>query len=103
KVRADFDYEVERTRDTIKQYSKFVARVCKEENLLPFLPGGVAAVVEYGEKAISDQNKLSLRFGAVVWFRLRQSPEKTGNLSQASSETERRLRLNQNRIFAGYQ
>jgi len=68
KVRADFDYEVERTKETIQQYGKFVARVCKEENLLPFLPGGVAAVVEYGEKSIADQNKLSLRFGAVVWI-----------------------------------
>lgn len=63
KVRADFDDEVERTPQTIQQYARFIARVCKEENLLPFTPKGVAAIVEYGEKYVSDKNKLSIRFG----------------------------------------
>ena len=63
KVRADFDYEVERTAQTIQQYARFIARVCKEENLLPFTPTGVAAIVEYGEKYVADKNKLSIRFG----------------------------------------
>jgi lon-related putative ATP-dependent protease len=63
KVRADFDYEVERTAHTIQQYARFIARVCKEENLLPFTPTGVAAIVEYGEKYVADKNKLSIRFG----------------------------------------
>ena len=66
KVRADFDYEVERTDKTVQQYAQFVARVCQAETLLPFSPNGVAALVEFGEKYTSDQNKLSLRFGAIV-------------------------------------
>jgi len=66
KVRADFDYEVERNEDTIQKYAQFIARVCKEEKLLPFTPEGVAAVVEYGEKYISHKKKLSLRFGPIV-------------------------------------
>jgi lon-related putative ATP-dependent protease len=66
KVRADFDYEVKRTEDTIQKYAQFIARVCNEENLLPFTPAGVAAIVEYGEKYISHKNKLSLRFGPIV-------------------------------------
>lgn len=65
KVRADFDYEVERNKNTVKQYAQFIARTCKEENLLSLSPKGVAAVVEYGEKQISDKNKLSLRFGQI--------------------------------------
>ena len=65
KVRADFDYEVERNVDTVKQYAQFIARTCLEENLLPLSPKGVAAVVEYGEKQISDKDKLSLRFGQI--------------------------------------
>lgn len=65
KVRADFDYEVERNENTVKQYPQFIARTCKEENLLSLSPKGVAAVVEYGEKQISDKNKLSLRFGQI--------------------------------------
>jgi lon-related putative ATP-dependent protease len=66
KVRADFDYEVEKTADTVQQYARFIARVCKEESLLPFTPQGVATIVEYGEKYVSDKNKLSIRFGPLV-------------------------------------
>jgi lon-related putative ATP-dependent protease len=66
KVRADFDYEVARNEETIQKYAKFIARVCKEEKLLPFTPDGVAAIVEHGEKYIAHKNKLSLRFGPIV-------------------------------------
>ena len=66
KVRADFDYEVERTAETVQQYAKFIARVCKQESLRPFSPDGVAAIVEFGEKIIANKNKLSLRFGPIV-------------------------------------
>jgi lon-related putative ATP-dependent protease len=65
KVRADFDYEVKRTDETIRLYARFVAKVCENENLLPFTAEGVSAVVEYGEKAIDSKDKLSLRFGSV--------------------------------------
>jgi lon-related putative ATP-dependent protease len=66
RVRADFDYEVARTQRTIQLYARFIARVCRDEGLLPFSADGVSAVVEYGEKAIDSKNKLSLRFGSVV-------------------------------------
>jgi lon-related putative ATP-dependent protease len=66
RVRADFDYEVSRNEETIRLYARFIARVCGDEDLLPFTAEGVAAVVEYGEKAIDSQNKLSLRFGSVT-------------------------------------
>jgi len=66
KVRADFDYEVERTPDTVQQYARFIARVCREEKLLPFTPRGVATIVEYGEKYVSDIEKLSIRFGPLL-------------------------------------
>jgi lon-related putative ATP-dependent protease len=65
KVRADFDYEVERNATTIQQYARFIARVCREEELLPFTSKSVAAMVEYGEKYVSDKNKLSIRFGPI--------------------------------------
>ena len=66
KVRADFDYETERSDDSIQLYARFIARVCKEEKLLPFTPTGVSTIVEYGEKFIANKNKLSLRFGPIV-------------------------------------
>jgi lon-related putative ATP-dependent protease len=66
KVRADFDYEVEKTPETVQQYARFIARVCREENLLAFTSKGVATMVEYGEKYVSDQQKLSIRFGPLL-------------------------------------
>jgi lon-related putative ATP-dependent protease len=66
KVRADFDYEVEKNEDTIQKYARFISRACKEEGLLPLTPPGVAAIVEFGEKYISNKNKLSLRFGPIM-------------------------------------
>ncbi len=66
KVRADFDYEVPKSPDTVQQYARFIARVCKEEALLPFTPKGVATIVEYGEKYVSDKDKLSIRFGPML-------------------------------------
>jgi lon-related putative ATP-dependent protease len=63
KVRADFDYEVEKSPETIQQYARFIARVCAEENLLPFTSKAVATIVEYGVKYVADKNKLSIRFG----------------------------------------
>lgn len=66
KVRADFDYEVDRTSRTIQQYASFIARVCREENLLPFTPSGISAIVEYGQKYVSNKNKLSIRFGPIL-------------------------------------
>jgi lon-related putative ATP-dependent protease len=66
KVRADFDYEVKRNKETVQQYAKFIARVCQAENLLPFTPDSVAAIVEYGEKYVAHKNKLSIRFGPIL-------------------------------------
>jgi lon-related putative ATP-dependent protease len=66
KVRADFDHEVEKNDDSIQKYARFIARSCKEEGLLPLTPKGVAAVVEHGEKYISNKFKLSIRFGPIM-------------------------------------
>jgi lon-related putative ATP-dependent protease len=66
KVRADFDQEVGHTPETVRLYAHFIARVCREETLLPFTPKGVAAIVEFGKKYVADQNKLSIRFGPLL-------------------------------------
>jgi lon-related putative ATP-dependent protease len=65
KVRADFDYETPFTHENALNYARFIARVCKTENLLDFSPDGVWAVIEYGSRLTEDQRKLSLRFGHI--------------------------------------
>ena len=101
KVRADFDYEVTRTEETVKLYAQFIARVCRNEGLLPFTAGGVSAVVEYGEKAIDSKNKLSLRFGSVVgvikeadyWAR-KDDADRVTEAHVVKAFTEHRFRYN---------
>ncbi|WP_299980490.1 ATP-binding protein [Desulfobacula sp.] len=66
KVRADFDYEAELTDENGYNYARFIARVCKKENLLSFTPDGVWAVIGYGNRIVSNQKKLSLRFGQIL-------------------------------------
>ena len=66
KVRADFDTEVKETKNTIKQYVQFIARVVSEEGLLEFNRSGVQAILEYGFRLSEDQKKLSIRFGELV-------------------------------------
>jgi predicted ATP-dependent protease len=101
KVRADFDHEVTRSDHSVALYANFVARVCKAENLLPFRPDGIAAIVEYGQKAIADKNKLSLRFGPVVdiikeadfWAR-EEAAERVSGRHVFKAFTEHRFRSN---------
>ncbi len=66
KVRVDFDQETGLTPETLKEYARFMAGVCKSHNLLPFSSDGVWAVVEHGARMAEDKAKLSLRFGRVL-------------------------------------
>ena len=66
RVRADFDDEVSLNPDTVQQYARFIASVCKTEGLLPFTPDAVAAVIDYSKRSIEDNTRLSLRFGPIV-------------------------------------
>ncbi len=101
RVRADFDYEVARTDETVRLYAQFIARVCRDEGLLPFTPDGVSSVVEYGEKAIDSKNKLSLRFGSVVgvikeadyWAR-KDNTDRVTSIHVFKAFTEYRFRYN---------
>ncbi len=111
KVRADFDYEVSRTEETVQLYAQFIARVCKDEGLLPFTADGVSAVVEYGEKAIDSKNKLSLRFGSVVgvikeadyWARKQNADRVTADhVVKAFTEYRFRYNLYEEKIHENY-
>ena len=63
KVKADFDYQVQRTEESIKAYTCFIRTCCDEEKLLPFDRSGVARVMEFATRTVGDQEKLSTRFG----------------------------------------
>ncbi len=101
RVRADFDYEVARTDETVRLYAQFIARVCRNEELLPFTAEGVSAVVEYAEKAIDSKNKLSLRFGSVTgvieeadYWAKKENADRVTSAHVVKAFTEYRFRYN---------
>ena len=66
KIRADFDREVDRSAEVIRQYAGFIRQQCDRENLRPFDRDGVAAVVEYGVRLAGRQNKLCTQFSLIA-------------------------------------
>lgn len=66
KVKADFDYIVERNDITLSQYSCLIKSVCDMDGLSKFDRSGVESVIEYSSRLAGDQNKLSVQFGAIT-------------------------------------
>lgn len=66
KVKADFDIVMQRDDEHVRDYTIFVANLCRQERLLPFDRGALARLVEHGSRIAEDQQKLSTRFGALA-------------------------------------
>ena len=65
KVKADFDFEIDRTDRNLLDYAAFLAGCCEECEARHFDPSGVAKVVEYSSRLVADQDKLSSRFAQI--------------------------------------
>ena len=62
KVKADFDSRIDRTPRAVRDYSLFVATLCRNEGLPHFDRSGVAALLEQSSRLVEEQNKFSSRF-----------------------------------------
>ena len=65
KIKADFDYKMERNSKTIKNYASFIATRSQKEKLLPFDRSGVSAIIEHGSRLVEDQEQLSTQFSSI--------------------------------------
>jgi lon-related putative ATP-dependent protease len=65
KVKADFDYQVDRTKGNMMHFAAFIAGCCEDCDLIHFDRSGVAKVVDYASRMVADQEKLSSRFAVV--------------------------------------
>src|SRR6266581_7967815 len=59
KVRADFGEEMANTAMHQASYAYFIADLCRQERLRHFDRSGVEAILEYGMRAVADQQKLA--------------------------------------------
>jgi ATP-dependent Lon protease len=66
KIKAEFDSEMPKSEDSIKDYTRFTKKICDEDNLAPFDRSGMAAVVEYGTRIAGRHKKLSTRFHVIA-------------------------------------
>jgi predicted ATP-dependent protease len=65
KVKADFDFEIEKTEDNMLAYAAFLSGCCDECEARHFDPSGVAKVIEYSARIVADQERLSTRFAQI--------------------------------------
>ena len=65
KVNVDFDVEMDRTSENIRQYAAFIGSVCEKEKLKHFNCSALSRVIELGSRLAESQNKLSTRFNVV--------------------------------------
>jgi predicted ATP-dependent protease len=65
RVKADFDSEVERTGKNLADYASFIAGCCEDCKHNHFDSSGVARMLEFAARLVSDQEKLSSRFALI--------------------------------------
>jgi len=65
KVKADFNFEVVKTKENMMAYAAFIAGCCEDCEMRHFDRTGVAGVVEYASRMVADQEKLSSRFAQI--------------------------------------
>ena len=68
KVNAQFDYETEKTPKMVTNYSRFISKICADENLPPCTPDGVAAIIEWAVEHAGSQKRISLKFSDVAEY-----------------------------------
>lgn len=66
KVRADFDFEVNRNPVNEHLLCQFIAKVCRENRTPHFTPQAATQVIVYSSRLAGDKSKLSLQFGTLV-------------------------------------
>jgi predicted ATP-dependent protease len=101
KVKADFNFEIDRTRENLMAFAAFIAGCCEECEIRHFDPTGVARVVEYASRMVADQDKLSSRFAQITqlvkeseyWARREGASLVSGGHVETAVE-ERRFRHN---------
>ena len=107
KIRADFDYEMPRTKENVDKLAQFIKGFVEREKTIEFDVGAVCAVVEYSSRSAERQDKLSTRFNhlaeilceAVTWAQMEGAETVTaGHIRKTVAEKEERLKLYEEKL-----
>ncbi len=66
KIKVDFDVEMDRNEENIKEICSFISSYCRKEGLLHCDKSAVAALIDYSSELAEDQKKLSTRFSDLI-------------------------------------
>ena len=66
KVKADFDFQIDRSAENIVAFACFIGDYCNRERLRHLDASGVARIIEQCARVVEDQGKLSTRFSDVA-------------------------------------
>jgi lon-related putative ATP-dependent protease len=66
KVKADFDTEMDRSKDRIAKFLQFLSTMCSEEELRKLTPEGAGRVLEEAVRLSGNQKKLTTRLGDIA-------------------------------------
>lgn len=101
KVKADFNFEVDRTQENLTAFACFISDYCNREELRHFESEAVARVIEQGARQVEDQNKLSTRFSDMVdlliesnYWAEKDHAELVGGKHVERAIAEKKFRLN---------
>ncbi len=66
KMRCDFGFEADHDEAARRNFVAQVARIARDEGLLPFAAGAVAGLLEFGARSVDDRRKLPSQWNAVA-------------------------------------
>jgi predicted ATP-dependent protease len=62
RVKADFNFEVDKTKENMLSFAAFISGCCEDCEIKHFDPSGVAKMMEFASRMVADQERLSSRF-----------------------------------------
>ncbi len=107
KIRADFDYEMPRTKENITKITRFIKAFVEKEKALEFDVSAISEIIEYSSRAVSNQFKLSTRLNylaeilveSFTWAKLENATIVTAShVRKAIYEKEQRMRLYEEKL-----
>ncbi len=107
KVKAHFDYQINKNSEIINSFAGFIKTCCQNNNLLPFHKTAVAKVIEYATRLAAHKEKITSRLGflkdvlieADYWARKEEKNQVfEQHVQKAIQEKRKRLNLIEERI-----
>ncbi len=66
KVKAEFDYEMDKTEKALTEYARVIKKLVATEKLIEFDKTAIGKIAEYGARYAGDKGKLTTRFAFIA-------------------------------------